>query len=143
MQYTLHYRKAGELSPALFLLAMAWHELEELQCRSLADYLDDSLAASSALERFEAIAWDGGEIVGFAMYVEDLDVHVGRCLSIGHHYVLPSHRQRGCAKHFMRWHNMLAAALRIDVCAWTHRKGPWRYSTTYRSSTWARQSRNL
>lgn len=127
-------RLPGEAVQSLDLFTRAWAECVELQVRDREAWLGASLLALQGLKRYEIAALHDGECVGGIVLAHDpWDVHVGPCLSVFAQYVLPEYRLRGISPRLMRESIRIAKEVDAPILAYTHRVGPWRYQTVYRS----------
>ena len=111
---------------------MAWDECVELQCSAKELWVGRVLGTLSALSRFELGIFDGTRAVGAAVIAPDHDVHVGPCMSVLAQYVMPEYRNKFISLRLMRACLALTNKSAFNVLAYTHRLGPWKYSTTYR-----------
>lgn len=126
-------RLPGEPVQALDLFTRAWDECIELQCNPKDVWVGRALLSLADQHRWELIAFDGAECLGGIVVVQELDIHVGQCLSVVAQYVLPEHRLTGVSPQLMRGAMRIAREAGAPTFAFTHRKGPWRYETIYRS----------
>lgn len=126
------YRKGGEAVQNLEMFQRAWDECAELQCTDKQTWVQETLWTLQKLDRYEIGVHNGDKVVGGVHLAWDFDVHVHRCLSVFAQYVLPEYRLRGVSPRLMREAIRLAREARAPVLAFTHRKGPWQYSTIYR-----------
>lgn len=93
-----------------------------------------ALLALQEMDRYEIAAFIDGEVVGALVLAFDpWDVHVGPCMSVFAQYVLPEHRLSGVSPRLMREALRIAKRVGVSTLAYTHRVGPWRYETSYRS----------
>lgn len=126
------FRNGGEAVQNLQLFSRAWDECVELQSTSRQDWIGRTLLSLQRLDRYEVAAHNGEFTVGGIILAQDLDVHVGPCISVFAQYVLPEFRLQGVSPRLMREAVRLARMGGSPVLAYTHREGPWRYQTVYR-----------
>lgn len=89
------------------------------------------LAATEDLYRYELLAVEDGQLIGFGCVVEDDDMHVGRCLTLQWQYALPEHRGR-IGGEFLRWLARAARKLGFECIAYSHRVNHRHYAIKYR-----------
>lgn len=127
-------RSPGEPVQSWFLFQRAWDECKELQCTSRDLWAGRALISLEQLDRYEIIAHGvGGIQLGGLVLTQELDIHVGPCMSVVAQYVMPEHRLHGVSPRLMRAAIRIAREADVPTIAFTHRKGPWRYETIYRS----------
>lgn len=82
----LHYMLEGEhvLGDSTRLLVQAWHELPELQSRTLEQYLQDNIHLLVSYNRLEVHVVDNDAVVGGVVLVDLVDIHYGRVLCVMH-----------------------------------------------------------
>ncbi|HVH93240.1 MAG TPA: GNAT family N-acetyltransferase [Candidatus Acidoferrum sp.] len=126
-------RQIGEPVQNLAMFARAWDECIELQVTSKEEWVGRALLSLQSLARTEVAVIAHSEVVGGLVIAHDpWDAHVGPCISVFAQYVLPEFRHTGVSNRCMREAVRIARASGAKVLAFTHRKGPWRYSTIYR-----------
>ena len=127
-------RKRGEAVQSLELFTCAYDECVELQQQSKDEWIGRALLSLQEMDRFELAAIHGARTVGGIVLAHDpWDVHVGPCMSVFAQYVLPEYRNQGISPRLMREVLRIAKGSGVSTLAYTHREGPWRYSTLYRS----------
>jgi len=128
------YRRKGEAVQNIEFFSHAYDECVELRQQSKEAWMGRALLALQELDRWEVAAFVGETFAGGLVVAHDpWDVHVGPCLSVFAQYVLPTHRLKGISPRLMREAIKIARASGKSTLAYTHRQGPWRYSTTYRN----------
>lgn len=126
-------RSAGEAVQNIELFSHAYDECVELRQQSKEVWMGRALLALQGLDRWEiAVLEDGSVIGGLVLAHDPWDVHVGPCTSVFAQYVLPEHRLKGISPKLMRVALRVARTAGYPTLAFTHRAGPWRYSTIYR-----------
>jgi GNAT superfamily N-acetyltransferase len=115
------------------LFQRAWDECVELQQQPKSLWLSRTVAMLACVERYEITASVGDKLIGGVIVGPDDDCHVGRCYSVFAQYVLPEYRLQGVSPKLMRAALRIARSTGSPTFAYTHRQGPWRYETTYRS----------
>ena len=137
------FRLHGEPVQNFEFFSRAWDECAELQCTPKQDWIGRNLLSLQALDRYEIAIVRQGEFIGGLILAEDFwDVHVGPCMSVFAQYVLPEYRNTGVSAACMRAALRIARKAGAPTLAFTHRKGPWRYETVYRSLHEATQDRH-
>ena len=127
------FRHRGEAVQTLDLFLRAWDECVELQVTPRDEWVGRTLLSLQGLDRYEIAIHDRGYMLGALILAADpWDVHVGPCMSVFANYVLPEFRNKGIAMWCMREALRITREANINVLAFTHRKGPWRYETIYR-----------
>lgn len=116
------------------LFSRAWDECIELQVQDKERWAGRSLLSLQSIPRWEIGAVHGGEVVGAILIGHDpWDCHVGPCASVFAQYVLPEFRLQGISGMLMRRAVRIARSMDdVQVLAYTHRQGPWRYETIYK-----------
>lgn len=133
IEVTTTSRHPDEPVQSWSLFQRAWDECVELQCTSKDLWAGRTLIALEQLERYEIIAHsEHGIQLGGLVVAREIDVHVGDCMSVIAQYVMPEHRLFGISPRLMRAAIRIAREVGAPTLAYTHRKGPWRYETTYR-----------
>lgn len=128
------YRRRDEAVQSLELFTRAYDECVELRQQSKEVWVGRALLALQGLDRHELAAFVGSEFAGGLVLAHDpWDVHVGPCMSVFAQYVLPEYRLMGVSPRLMREALRIAKQAGESTLAYTHRAGPWRYSTLYRS----------
>lgn len=122
----------GRGFPDRNLFEVAWEECSELQIQPKIDWVDNSLEYLFNVDLYRFTVYDGDKIVGGLLLCDDLDLHVGRCLSVTFQYVLPEYRNKMLGFKLMKLALDLSLNLNYRVMAYTHRLGPWTYVTKYR-----------
>ena len=127
-------RKRGDAVQSLELFTRAYDECVEFQQQSKDEWVGRALLSLQEMDRFEIGAFHGAKTVGGVVLAQDpWDAHVGPCMSVFAQYVLPEYRNQGISPRFMREVLRIAKSSDVSTLAYTHREGPWRYSTLYRS----------
>ncbi len=128
------FRLRGEAVQSLELFLRAWDECTELQQQSKEIWAGRALLALQGMDRYELAAFVDNTFAGGVVLAHDpWDVHVGPCMSVFAQYVLPEHRLKGISPRLMREALRIARKAGETTLAFTHRAGPWRYNTVYRS----------
>ena len=124
----------GKGVPDITLFTRAWDECSELQVQPKENWVADSIEYLESLTLYRLVIRDGGSVVGGLLLVEDDDVHVGRCLSVAYHYVLPEYRNKYLGFKLLKLALAIARNNNFKVLAYTHRVAPWTYITRYRKT---------
>lgn len=128
------YRCKGEAVQNLEFFSQAYDECVELRQQSKEVWVGRALLSLQGMDRWEIAAFADESFAGGLVLAHDpWDVHVGPCMSVFAQYVLPEHRLKGISPRLMREAIKIARTSGKSTLAYTHRQGPWRYSTTYRS----------
>ncbi|QMP84058.1 hypothetical protein phiB1_1_31 [Pseudomonas phage phiB1_1] len=116
------------------LVSFAWAECIELRWTGgPVEAVQRFCNSVEGHNRFELAAYaDDGSLVGGCVLAPDEDQHVGTCLSVMWHYVIPEQRQGAIGRRFMRLAVNCAKAGGFPVLAYSHRIGVGRYEITYR-----------
>jgi hypothetical protein len=120
--------------PDTSLFERAWDECIELQMQSKSDWVANSVNYLDSITVDRLIAYDGDKIIGGLLLSEDDDVHVGSCMSVVFHYVLPEYASGYVGFKLFRLALSLTRHRGFPVLAYTHRAGPWTYLTKYRKT---------
>lgn len=126
------YRLQGEsvqVTPDMF--AQGWEECVELQMQPKSLWIGQSLIAMSQTSRWELVFFIAQNFAGSIILAHDHDCHVGPCISVLAQYVRPEYRNQGISQRMMRESLRIARSEQASVLAFTHRQGPWCYSTVY------------
>lgn len=127
-------RRKGEPVQNLEFFTQAYEECVELQQQSKSEWVGRSILSLQEMDRVELAAFADESFAGGLVLAHDpWDVHVGPCMSVFAQYVLPEHRLKGISPRLMRTAFRIAKDSGMSTLAYTHRLGPWRYETTYRS----------
>lgn len=130
------YRRAGEGVQNVSLFQRAWGECVELQQQDQGAWMARAILALQSLDRHEiGVFIDEPSpqcIAGIIIANDQWDAHVGPCCSVFTQYVLPEYRGMGISRMFIREALRIARNEGAKTLAYTHRVGPWKYSTTYR-----------
>ena len=130
------YRRKGEAVQNVEFFSRAYEECVELRQQSKEEWMGRALLALQQMDRWEIAAFADESFAGGLCLAHDpWDVHVGPCISVFAQYVLPEHRLGGVSPRLMREAMKIARSSGKSTLAYTHRKGPWRYDTIYRSIT--------
>lgn len=132
MRFAVEERLAGEPTLGYGLFCTAWEECVELQVQSQEYWVGSTLCMLTQHDRYEIGMFVDGVAVGGVVLMQDVDVHVGPCLSVVAQYVLPEYRNKSISLRCMAECMRIAKDSGAAVLAFTHRKGPWKYSTIYR-----------
>lgn len=126
-------RGLGEGVQNIEMFRQAWAECIELQVQPEVEWICRNLLSLQEMDRYEICVYHDDACVGGLILAEDpWDAHVGPCWSVFAQYVVPDYRNRGVSAIVMREAIKIARASGAKVLAYTHRLGPWKYSTTYR-----------
>lgn len=131
----LDYVELDQGSPSIVhsLVPYAWAECTELRwAGSAEDAVQRFCTSVEAHNRVELVAYNDGRLVGGCVLVPDEDQHVGSCLTVMWHYVIPGMRHSAIGRRFMRLAVSCAKAGDFPVLAYSHRIGEGRYEITYR-----------
>lgn len=132
MQLQTKFIPAGVPIPNISLLEAAWDEFPELQLNPRDLWVGNSLAALQASPKWVVYAVHQGEVVGgLVIYPEPWECHVGACAVVSALYVLPAFRGKLGAMLF-REAVRIVRYNSLEVLAFTHRKGPFKYETIYK-----------
>lgn len=123
---------AGTCTSTVALANAAWQELPELQVRDYKDFVAGYLTHVEGMPRYEVLSYVWDTLVGIAILTIEDDPHVGECASVTWQYVLPEYRNRGIPRQVLRQVQRLAVLANVPVYAYSHRTGPYTYSTRYR-----------
>ena len=127
-------RCKGEAVQNLESFQRAYDECIELRQQSKEVWLGRALLALQGMDRWEIAAFTDESFAGGLVLAHDpWDVHVGPCMSVFAQYVLPEYRLQGISPRMMREAIRIARSSGCSTLAYTHREGPWRYATHYRS----------
>lgn len=128
----IRLREEGDPSFGAWFIERAYNEFEEFRwTSSLAEATQRILESLVANQRYELLALAGDVPAGFAAFVLDDDMHVGQCLSIQWHYVLPEYRALGIGTQIMRAALRTARQHKVTL-AYSHRIGVGDYAIKYR-----------
>lgn len=128
------YIEYGVGIPDLTLFTAAWEECSELQMQPKENWVADSIEYLESLTLTRLVIRDNGKVIGGLLLAEDDDVHVGRCLAVMYHYVLPEYRNNQLGFKLLKLALAIARNNNYDVLAYTHRVAPWTYITRYRKT---------
>lgn len=133
LKFLITKRVYGQAVQAPELFYRAWDECIELHVTNKDEWVGTTLSTLACIEdRYEIGMHNGTCTVGGIILAPDLDIHVGRCLSVFAQYVMPEYRNRGISLRCMRLAEQIAKDMGFPVLAYTHRLGDWRYETIYR-----------
>ena len=132
IEYTRAERQAGEPCDGFTIYDAAWCECIELQLSDRYGWVSHTMRCVGSVKRVELGARINGELVGGLVVCEDYDGHVGHCMSVLFHYVLPEYRHRGVASRLLKLAMQETKLQGLPVLAYTHRLCDWTYKLTYR-----------
>lgn len=125
-------RNTGEACDGFTIYDAAWCECVELQCSDRYGWVAHTMRCISQATRVEVGARVDGKLVGGLILYKDYDPHVGDCLSVLFHYVLPEYRNKGVATGLIKIALQETRKQGLPVLAYTHRLRDWEYKTTYK-----------
>lgn len=124
---------AGDLCLGGAVIPAVYDELPEFrEGGTLPQVATRMIEATEQLDRHEVLAVLGGRLIGFACIADDVDMHVGRCLTLQWQYVVPEYRGIIGAK-FLRLLVQLGRQLGYRTIAYSHRINQGHYAIKYRS----------
>lgn len=124
----------GRGVPDITLFTRAWDECSELQMQPKETWVADSIEYLESFTMTRLVIKDDCKVIGGLLLAEDDDVHVGRCLAVVYHYVLPEYRNKYLGFKLLRLALAIARNQNYNVLAYTHRVAPWTYITRYRTT---------
>lgn len=125
------FRLPGDPVQNVDLFSRSWDECVELQEQPKEIWIGQSLIAFQQMKRWELAFFIAQNFAGAIILAHDMDCHVGKCMSVCSQYVKPEYRNLGISQKLMRAGIRIARSEGARVLAFTHRQGPWRYSTIY------------
>lgn len=133
LRLSTEFRTAQQPVHNLALFEAAWDECIELQSTPKDLWVGRVLLHLGAMPRYElAVLGDSGVLGGLVLVLDDSDVHVGACASVHALYVHTASRGTGVVPMLMREVMRLCKLHEVPILAYTHRVGPWKYSTIYK-----------
>jgi len=127
-----HVHAGSPCVPIEGLLDSAYSECLESGVMDRRKWIELNLDILSSEDRIEIGAFEDGYLVGGMTLAEEMDAHVGACVSVRYNYVLPEYRTLKLGTIMMRHAIQLAKTLGPQYIAFTHRKGVGLYTIRYR-----------
>ena len=132
IMYSRTELEVGALGSGISLYEAAWDECVELQCSDKYGWVAHTMRCIRDLNRVEVGARIDGQLIGGLVLGADYDPHVGRCMYVVFHYVMPEHRNKGVAMKLLKMALEETRRQVLPVLAYTRRLCDWEYKTTYR-----------